>query len=77
MAAPRDAGDLACVCRDSGRHLQGPGAHMPPSPPSPMGICWGDACRLVGRPRCIFWSLEAHHQCLLPTFCSQRIASYT
>lgn len=39
-------------------HLQGRGAHMPPSPPSPVGICWGDACRLVGRPRCTFWSLK-------------------
>lgn len=71
----RDAGDpappLGC------RHAFAAGAHLPPSPPSPVGICWGDACHLVGGPRCIFWSPEAHHQCLLPTFCAQRIASYT
>lgn len=41
--------------QETRRRLQGPGAHMPPSPPSPVGIWWGDACRLVGRPRCTFW----------------------
>lgn len=38
-------------------------------------LCWGGACRQVGGPQCIFWSLEARQQCLPPAFRSQRTAS--